>query len=391
MDVLTRERAKPALPYAGEFQLVDFALSSLAHSGIADVWLSVQYHATSLQKHVANGRPWDLDRTRGGLQWFPPEEGTGAASQDGFSAGNGDDLYRNLDSIRAFDPDVVLVLSADSVFRLDLRDVIDQHLARGSSCTVVTTEVSRQRARAKGVVTLGTGSRVTSFEYKPEQPRSGTIAAEIFAYDPARLATVLEEIRAEHVGESDDGDSGVGDFGEHLLPRLVKGGDVHAFALPGYWRDLGTPSEYVAAHRDLLAGRVDVFDDPRWPILTRSPEKPPPMVQRDATVDNAVLSSGCDIAGTVTGSVLGPGVRVAKGAVVEDSVVFADTVIEAGAEVRGAIVDARSTIGRDARVGETPPGNRIGDDRLVLVGQESRIRRGVVVEPGARLEPGTTA
>jgi glucose-1-phosphate adenylyltransferase len=391
MDVLTRERAKPALPYAGQYQLVDFALSSLAHSGVSDVWLSVQYLATSLHKHVANGRPWDLDRTRGGLQWLPPQEGSGAASQDGFSEGNGDDLYRNLDAIRDFRPDVVLVLSADSVCSLDLRDVVDQHLDRGSACTIVTAEAARAQAADKGVVQLGRDHRVTAFDYKPEDPATTTVAAEIFAYDPARLISTLEDVRAERVNAADGKDSGIGDFGEHLIPRLVDDGAVHAFELPGYWRDLGTPSEYVAAHRDLLAGRVDVFDDPERPILTRWPELPSAVVRRGATVEHCVVSAGADIAGTVVRSVLGPGVRVAKGAVVEDSVIFAATSIEAGAEVRGAVVDSRCTIARASRVGETPPGTRIGDDRLVLIGRDSTVRRNSVVPPGSRLEPGTQA
>lgn len=391
MDVLTRERAKPALPYAGQYQLVDFALSSLAHSGVTDVWLSVQYLATSLHKHVAAGRPWDLDRTRGGLQWLPPEEGSGSASQSGFSEGNGDDLYRNLDGIRDFGADVVLVLSADQVFRLDVRDVVDQHLDTGSSCTIVTTEVSRSQAAAKAVVQLGGSGVVTGLAYKPDDPDASTIAAEIFAYQPSRLAAALEDLRAERVDAADGEDSGIGDFGEHLIPRLVRDGSVHAFALPGYWRDLGTPSEYLAAHRDLLAGRVDVFDDPQWPILTRWPELPAAQVRRSATVAHSVVSPGADIAGTVVGSIIGPGVRVAKGSVVEDSVVFAQTVVEAGAEVRGAILDSRCTIARGARVGETPPGSRIGDDRLVLVGRDSRVARNSVVAPGARLEPGSTA
>ncbi len=391
MDVLTRERAKPALPYAGQYQLVDFGLSSLAHSGVTDVWLSVQYLGASLHKHVAAGRPWDLDRTRGGLQWLAPEQGSGSAAQSGFSEGNGDDLYRNLDAIRNFGADVVLVLSADQVFRLDLRDVIDQHLDNGSSCTIVTTEVSRSQAAAKAVVGVGAGGAVTGLDYKPEHPDATTIAAEIFAYQPSRLAAALEDLRAERVDAADGDDSGIGDFGEHLIPRLVEDGSVHAFALPGYWRDLGTPSEYVAAHRDLLAGRVDVFDDPRWPILTRWPELPSAHVRRGASVEHSVISAGADVAGTVVGSVIGPGVRVAKDAVVEDSVVFAQTVIEAGAEVRAAVVDSRCTIGRGARVGERPPGSRIGDDRLVLVGRDSELGRGSVIPAGARLEPGSTA
>lgn len=391
MDVLTRERAKPALPYAGHYQLVDFALSSLSHSGVNDVWLSVQYLSTSLHKHVAAGRPWDLDRTRGGLQWLSPEEGSGAASQAGFSEGNGDDLYRSLDAIRNVGADVVLVLSADQVFSLDLRDVVDQHLDTGSWCTVVTTEVGPSQAASKAVVTVGPGDVVTGLDYKPSDPGASTIAAEIFAYQPERLATTLEALRAERVGSSDGSDSGIGDFGEHLIPRLIDEGAVHAFALPGYWRDLGTPSEYVAAHRDLLAGRVDVFDDPAWPVLTRWPELPAAWFRKEAEVSASVVSAGADVAGTVVRSVIGPGVRIARGAVVEDSVVFADVVVEAGAQVRASVLDTGCVIGQRAVVGAKPPGSRIGDDRLVLMGRDSRVTRGADVAPGARLEPGSTA
>ena len=199
MDVLTRERAKPALPYAGQYQLVDFALSSLAHSGVTDVWLSVQFQATSLHKHVANGRPWDLDRTRGGLQWLPPEEGSGAASQDGFSEGNGDDLYRNLDAIRDFGADVVLVLSADSVCSLDLRDVIDQHLERGSSCTIVTTEVPVPGS-GQGSGRGGSRRAREGLRLQAGGARGTTIAAEIFAYDPVRLSVALEDLQGRAGG-----------------------------------------------------------------------------------------------------------------------------------------------------------------------------------------------
>lgn len=391
MDVLTRERAKPALPYAGHYQLVDFALSSLSHSGIHDVWLSVQYLSTSLHKHVAAGRPWDLDRTRGGLQWLAPEEGSGSAAQAGFSEGNGDDLYRNLDAIRNFGADVVVVLSADQVFSLDLRDVVDQHLDSGSWCTVVTTEVGASQASSKAVVTVGPGGAVTGLDYKPSDAGASTIAAEIFAYQPERLATALEQLRSERVEESDGSDSGIGDYGEHLIPRLIDEGAVHAFALPGYWRDLGTPSEYVAAHRDLLAGRVDVLEAPLWPILTRWPELPAARLRKEAEVTGSVVSAGADVAGTVVRSVIGPGVRIAKDAVVEDSVVFANVEVEGGAEVRATVVDTGCTIGRGAVVGAAPPGSRIGDDRLVLVGRDSRVARGAAVAPGSRLEPGSTA
>src|SRR5688572_17499272 len=197
LDVLTRERAKPALPFAGSFQLIDVALSNLANSGIGDVWLSVQYQAGSMHHHLASGRPWDLDRTRGGLRWLMPEEGGGSIAQSGFSQGNGDDLARFADAIRAFEGDAVVVMSTDQVLTLDLRQVVGAHLARGSACTLVTTEVSRTQASEKTLVTVGDEARVSAVEHKPERPDGTTISAEVFVYDPAVLLPTLDRLRSE--------------------------------------------------------------------------------------------------------------------------------------------------------------------------------------------------
>ncbi|HET6967912.1 MAG TPA: sugar phosphate nucleotidyltransferase [Ornithinibacter sp.] len=390
LDVLTRERAKPALPFAGSFQLVDVALSTLANSGIGDVWLSVQYQAGSLHHHLASGRPWDLDRTRGGLRWLMPEEGGGSVAEDGFSNGNGDDLARFADAMRAFGADAVVVMSTDQVLALDLRPVVAAHLGRGSACTIVTTEVSRTQAAEKTVVTVGRGSRVTGVENKPERPSGTTIAAEVFVHDPTVLLATLDELRRERSG-GDDGNTGIGDFGEHLIPRLVRDRVVHAWPLEGYWADLGTPASYLTAHRDLLAGRVDAVGRDDWPLLTRWPELPAARVDAGAVLDDVVLSAGCRVRGTVRRSVLGPGVVVEAGAVVEDAVLFAGVHVARDARVVTAILDDEVHVGIGASVGEPTRATRAHDDHIAVVGRQSVIGRGGVVVAGARLEPGTTA
>ena len=390
LDVLTRERAKPALPFGGSFQLVDVALSTLANSGISDVWLSVQYQAGSLHHHLASGRPWDLDRTRGGLRWLMPEEGAGSAAHEGFSNGNGDDLARFADAIRAFGADVVVVMSTDQVLSLDLRPVVATHLERGSAATVVTTEVTLTQAADKAVVTVGQGSRVTQLDDKPEHPTGTTIAAEVFLYDPTVLLATLDELRRER-SAGDDGNTGIGDFGEHLLPRLVRDATVHAWPLEGYWADLGTPATYLTAHRDLLAGRVDAVGHDEWPLLTRWPELPAARVDAGAVLEDVVLSAGCRVRGTVRRSVLGPGVVVEAGAVVEDSVLFAGVHVARDARVVTSIVDDEVRIGVGARVGEATRATRAHDDHIALVGRQSVVGAGAVVPAGARLEPGTTA
>jgi glucose-1-phosphate adenylyltransferase len=391
MDVLTRERAKPALPFAGVYQLLDFPLSNLVNSGISDVWLSVQFQGASLEEQVANGRPWDLDRTRGGLRLLMPQEGTGTLDEDGFAKGNADELFRIRDQIADFAPDVVLVLSADHVYRFDYADALETHRRAEAECTIVTTEVPVEEAPDHAVVDYDDTGRVTGFAYKPDDPDSGTIATEIFLYEPAVLIRVLEELHRELSKDSDPGDTGLGDFGEHLVPRLVERGRTVAHPFDGYWRDLGQLHHYLQAHQEVLTDDVGVLGEPGWPILTRQPQRVPGRVLDGGRVTDSMVGPGARVAGRVSRSVLGPGVVVEAGAEIHNSVVFADSVVRAGARVDWSVVDTGVVIEVDATVGD-PEADGTGDpDAVTLVGRGSVVGRGVRLEAGARLEPGTTA
>ena len=387
MDVLTRERAKPALPFAGVFNLVDFPLSNLAHSGISDVWLSLQFQGASIEEPVANGRPWDLDRNRGGLRLLMPEQGSGTAEEDGFAQGNADELFRIRDQIRAADPEAVLVLSSDHVYRFDYMEAVDTHRRTRAECTVVTTDVPIEEAGDHATVQDDDGV-VTDFDYKPEEPATTTVATEIFVYDPDVLVEVLQELRAERSQDSEEGDTGLGDFGESLVPRLVERGRTVVHRLPGYWRDLGQPHLYLAAHQDVLLDDRGLFDDPDWPILTRQPSRVPARVLAGAEVADSLVAPGAVVAGTVRRSVLGPGVRVEEGAVVRNSVVFADTVVRGGATVDWAIVDQGCVIEDGAVVGREDADGTGSPDAVTIVGRDSRVDE--TLEAAARLEPGTT-
>ncbi len=391
MDVLTRERAKPALPFAGVYQLVDFPLSNLTHSGITDVWLSVQFQGSTLEEQVANGRPWDLDRNHGGLRVLMPQQGTGTLDEDGFARGNADELFRIRDQIAGFAPDVVLVLSADHVYRFDFAEALETHRAARAECTIVTTEVPVSEAGDHAVVAYDDSGTVTGFAYKPDDPETGTIATEIFLYAPDVLVEVLEELHRELSGESDPGDTGLGDFGDHLVPRLVDRGRTVAHPFDGYWRDVGQPHHYLQAHQDVLTDDLGVFAELAWPILTRQPQRVPARVLDGGCVVDSLLSPGARVAGLVHRSVLGPGVVVEEGAEVRNSVVFADSVVRAGARVDWTVVDTGCSIERGARVGD-PAADGTGDpDAVTLVGRGSVVGEGVRLDPGARLEPGTTA
>jgi glucose-1-phosphate adenylyltransferase len=387
MDVLTRERAKPALPYGGVHRLIDFALSGLVHADLADVWVSLEYQVTSIDDYLSGGRPWSLDRNRGGFRRIVPQTGTGPATESGFAHGNGDLLLRMSADIEAFGARTLVVCSADHVFNMDLAPVIEEHVAAGRVATVLTSEVTKKDASDNVVVLAGPDGTVTGVEHKPSRPSAGTVATEIFVYDTEVLLATLRDLRRELSAETDDDDSGIGDFGEHLLPRLVETGKTVAVPLTGYWRDLGQPSLYLQSHRDLLAGRVDVFDHPGRPVISHWPDRPAARVRGAGECRDSMLSPGADVAGLVVGSVLGPGVVVEKGAEVHDSVVMQDCVIRAGAVVRTAVLDERCEVLAKSRVGGKPSRRVADDDDLVLVGRDSRVSG--TVAAGARLEPGS--
>lgn len=394
MDVLTRERAKPALRFGGVHRLVDFAMSCLVHSDINEVWVSVEYQVSSIDDHLSGGRPWSLDRNRGGFRRMVPQTGTGSPTEEGFAHGNADLLLRMSGDIEMHAKPVTVVLSADSVFNIDLGPIIEEHVREKRVATLLTTEVTKREATDNVVVLAGRGGKVTGVEVKPAKPSSNTVATEIFIYDTAALLQALRELRQEldddlDPQDAEDGDSGLGDFGEHLLPQLIESGKVVAVPLPGYWRDAGQPATYLQAHRDLLAGKVDVFDHPERPIISRWQDRPAARIQDGAVVADALLGQGSVVAGEVRRSVLGPGVVVEAGAVVEDCVLMEATVVRSGARVHTSIIDERCEIAGSARIGATPTARVAKDEDLVLVGVDCTVSG--TLEPGARLEPGSSA
>ena len=390
MDVLTAERAKPALPFAGSYQLLDFPLSNLVNSGIDDVWLSVSYQAESLEEQVRNGRPWDLDRTRGGLRLLMPREGNGSLDEEGFAQGNADELFRLRDDLRRAAPDVVIVMSADHVYRFDLGELVATHLAKEAELTMLVTDLEGVYAEDPAdhaVVQSNRLGRVTEFAYKPEEPAGSIVACEVFAYRPDVLVEVLEELHHELSQADSDrpaGDSGLGDFGDLLVPRLVERGKVYAHRLDGYWRDLGQPHHYLNAHLELLEGDTGLFD-PAWPVLTQHPERTPAFVASGAVVSDGMLSAGSRVLGTVTRSVIGPDVVVEHGAEVVESVVSAGSVVRSGARVLRTLVDTDCEVGPGTTVGSAD--TALDDpDAITILGRDVVV--GADVAPGTRVPPG---
>lgn len=366
LESLTDGRAKPALPLGGTHRLIDVPLSHARNSGISDVWVLEQFYPTSINRHLAGGRPWDLDRTDGGLMVLGPHQGD---EREGWHDGTADALWRKAGVIAEHAPDVLLVVSADAVYRMDFADVVDHHLASGAAVTMVTTRHEGDRSRY-GVVEVDDGA-VTGYAYKPDEPATDLVTTEVFAFDPRALREVLEQ------SQESAGEEGLGDLGEDVLPVLVERGQAVEFRHTGFWQDVGTVPAYWRTHMAMADGTVQL-EHPDWPVVTRALRHGPARVS--GSLDRALVSAGCVVEGTVRRSVLSPGVRVEAGAVVEDAVLLDDVVVRAGAQVRRAIVDERSEV--RATVGGPPPsGTDDADDgrSIALVAAGSVVETNVPV------------
>jgi len=323
---------------------------------------------------------------------------TGTAGS-GWHQGNADAIHRSRALIREFAPDLIVVLSADHVYQLDYRLVIEAHGASGADVTMVTTEVPKDEAGRFGVLDTADDGRVTRFAYKPDEPFSGTVTTEVFVYTASVLLDTLQQLadeaeadaEAEAGGEEQDGPS-LEDFGHGLIPRLVEAGRAFAFPLEGYWRDVGTVESYWQGHMDLLGddgGRGSTgprglnLDDPAWPILTVGQQRMPARLATGASVTDSLIAPGCVIRGAVHRSVLAPGVVVEAGADVRSSVVMRDSTIGRGSVVEGAIIDSNVEIGADVRIGAEPDPDV---PELTLVGRGAQVADGTRVPPGARVE-----
>jgi glucose-1-phosphate adenylyltransferase len=341
LQPLTESRAKPAVRFGGHYRLIDVVLSNCLHSGLSDVWVVEQHNPATLAEHMANGRPWDLDRTVGGLLLLHPHLGD---DREGWHSGTADALWRKATLVRDFAPEALVVLSADAVYALDYDDLVRRHLASEAAVTMVTTHVAEEDASRYGVVQAEDG-RVVNYSYKPDEPSGTLVTNEVFVFDPAVL-DLLEEL-AEQAG-----DEGLSDLGDELLPRLVREGRAREHRFEGYWRDVGTLDAYHAAHLELL-GPEPPFDpgDQRWPLVTPTVRRPGARVRAGAQVEDSLLSPGCDVAGQVRRCVLSPGVVVEAGAQVEDTVLLDDVVVRAGARVRSAVLDVGVEVDGGADVG----------------------------------------
>ena len=358
LESLTQTRAKPAVPYGGHYRLVDIVLTNCQHSGLSEVWLTQQTNPVSLTDHLNGGRPWDLDRTRGGFMVLAPRQDKDTG-KGGFAQGTADVLWRHTELIREFAPEALVVVSSDAVYRLDYEEVVRGHLADDADVTMVTTRVAADDASRYGVV-LTEGGRVTDYAYKPDEPKSDLVTNEVFVFTPGPVLDLLDEL-----GDA-AGEEGLSDLGDELLPRLVESGRAREHRFEGYWRDVGTIDAYWAAHMDLLQDEPPFdpgADD--WRLITRGGNRPPARIRAGATVEDSLLSPGSVVAGTVCRSVLSPHAHVEAGAEVYDSVLLHGAVVRSGARVQRTILDQGAQVAKGVQVG--------GEGDITLVGRGEQV------------------
>lgn len=378
LSVLTQKRAKPAVPFAGKYRIIDFTLSNCVNSGLFAVGVCTQYRPRSLNDHIRTGQPWDLDRNTGGVTLLQPY--IGRRDSDWYQ-GTADAIYQNLDHILHHQADVVLILAGDHVYKMDYDVLATFHLEQGADLTVAALRVPQADARRFGILQTGGDYEVTGFEEKPAQPKGTLASMGIYAFNTDVLRRVLEADHSDPTSRHD--------FGADIVPRMLGAHRVFAFPFRGYWVDVGTVEAYWQAQRDLLVDEppLGLFDRD-WVIHTRSEERPPANIRGNCDVQHSLISDGCLIEGCVENSVLSPGVVVRAGASVRDSVVMTDTVIERDAIVDHAILDKRIRVGAGARVGsgDAPAGEALRPGQLLtVVGKNTRIPSNACIGRGCAL------
>jgi glucose-1-phosphate adenylyltransferase len=383
LSILSQVRAKPGVPFGGKYRIIDFALSNAVNSGLTDVAVLTQYAPRSLMDHIGLGRPWDLDRTHGGVTLLQPFIGRGRAHD--WYRGTADAVLQNLDYIVDRDPDLVLVLAGDHVYKMDYRPFIDLHRSSQAEVTCAVRTVPLEEAHRFGILEVDGDGRVTDFIEKPPNPTSNLVSMGVYVFSWQVLREVLSHDRV--------------DFGRDVLPWMVNARrGVYAYEFKGYWQDVGTVESYWRTNLDLLSDDPGIdLNDLRWLVYTKSEERPPAMVGPEAQVERSMISHGCVIDGRVEHSILSPGVRVAARAHVRDSIVMFDSVIGPGALVDRAILDKECRVGAGAVVGEGDDlrPNRAEPERLyagiTLLGKRAEVPGRVHIGRNCRIDPGVGA
>ena len=379
LKALTSHVAKPAVPFGGKYRIIDFPLSNCVNSGIDTVGVLTQYRPLELNAYLGNGLPWDLDRLDGGLHVLPPYLGEGEAGS--WYKGTANAIYQNISFIETYDPDYVVILSGDHVYKMDYADMLKRHKAVDAACTIAVQEVPMDEASRFGIMNVDESDMVYEFEEKPKKPKSNLASMGVYIFRWDKLRQYLIEDEADPKSSND--------FGKNIIPAMLANHEkMYAYAFDGYWKDVGTIDSLWEANMDLLAPSDPLaLYDPAWKIYSRNPCQPPHFVADTAHVENSLITEGCRVAGEIDFSVLFAGVTVEEGAVVKDSIIMPGSVVKSGALVQYAIIAENTVIGENAKVGERP---ELVEDKeqwgVAVVGNGVTVGKNAVVPPKAMIE-----
>lgn len=369
---LTQKLAKPAVPFGGKYRIIDFPLSNCVNSGIDTVGILTQYQPLVLNEYIGNGQPWDLDRLHGGVHVLPPYQ---KATGSDWYKGTANAIYQNINFIERYDPKYVIILSGDQICKQDYSDFLRFHKEKGAEFSVAVMEVPWEEAGRFGLMVADENDKITEFQEKPKEPKSNLASMGIYIFN--------WDILKKYLVDDENDPNSANDFGNNIIPNLLKDNrEMYAYRFDGYWKDVGTISSLWEANMEVLDPEnsgINLFDDD-WRIYSRNSGMTGHRIGEDAVLENCMVTDGCSIDGEVKHSVLFVGVKVEKGAVVEDAVIMGGSTIKAGAQIKHCIIAENVVIEKDAVVGAMPEGDAKG---VATVGSNVTIGEGAVVGPEA--------
>lgn len=375
LHVLTKNVAKPAVPFGGKYRIIDFPLSNCINSGIDTVGVLTQYQPLELNTYIGNGQPWDLDRSNGGVAILPPYM---TSTSGAWYKGTANAIYQNLNFIKSFNPQYVLILSGDHVYKMNYDWMLREHKRTGADCTIAVIDVPIEEASRFGIMNLRDDNSVYEFEEKPKNPKStkASMGVYIFTWD------VLEK----YLVEDEQNPDSQNDFGKNIIPNMLEDGKkLFAYEYKGYWKDVGTIDSLWESNMDAITpGSGLVLHDKGWRIYARNPAKPSQFISSDAVVKNSMIAEGCNTNGTVDHSIVFYDVTIGKDAVVNNSIIMPGSVIEDGAVVEYSIIAENVTVKENAHIGSVP---KDGEKRqIAVVGNSITIGCNASVAAGAIIE-----
>lgn len=374
LGILTKKVAKPAIPYGGKYRIIDFPLSNCTNSGIDTVGVLTQYQPLELNAYIGSGAPWDLDITNGGVFVLPPYQ-KGKSGE--WYRGTANAIYQNIAFIEQYNPDYVLILSGDHIYKMDYNAMLNYHIRHGADATIAVREVPWEEAPRFGIMNTDSDDRIIEFEEKPKNPKSNKASMGVYIFTWDKLRQYLEADEADKKSSND--------FGKNIIPNMLNDKQVLvAYSFAGYWKDVGTIESLWEANMDLLETPMPIdMHDKRWRIYAKNPGMAPHYIAKGATVKDCLITEGCEVYGNVNHSILFAGVIIEEGAMVESSVIMPGSIIRRGAVVRRAIIAENAVVGPGAFVGEDS-GN------IAVIGTGVTLPAGVKIPAGEQVDESYT-